>query len=97
MPAYLSKFEKIDIMSVTEIRQQLHKVIDEMADKELLQAMLTLLAQDRSQPEKYHLTDEQLNILREREEKYQKGESQIQSLEAGCRRGDTEVRAITVA
>jgi hypothetical protein len=68
-------------MSVSEIRQKLHKTIDEIENKELLQAMLTILAQNSNLPEEYQLTDEQLNILREREEKYLKGESQTQTLE----------------
>jgi len=68
-------------MSVPEIRQKLHKVIDEIEDKDLLQAMLTILAQNRPEHQEYQLTDEQLNILREREEHYVKGESKAQTLE----------------
>jgi hypothetical protein len=81
LPAVLSKFGKIVFMSVSEIRQELHKAIDEIENKELLMAMLTILAQSRFQPDDYPFTDEQLNILREREEKYEKGESQMLTLE----------------
>ena len=68
-------------MSVSEIRHQLHKAIDEIENRELLQAMLVILAQSNYQPEEYQLTDEQLNILHEREEKYLKGESKTQTLD----------------
>ena len=68
-------------MSVSEIRQRLHKAIDEIESKELLQAMLTILAQNSYLSEEYQLTNQQLNILREREEKYLKGESKSQTLE----------------
>jgi hypothetical protein len=68
-------------MSVSEIREKLHKAIDEIENRELLQAMLIILAQNNYQAEEYQLTNEQLNILREREEKYLKGESKTQTLE----------------
>lgn len=68
-------------MSVSEIKQQLHKTIDSIENKELLQAMLTILSQNSAQPVANQLTDEQLQILQEREEKYLKGESKTQTLE----------------
>jgi hypothetical protein len=68
-------------MSVSEIREQLHKAIDEIDNKELLQAMLTILAQSLVQKEGYVLTDDQLSIVKEREEKYLKGESGNETLE----------------
>jgi PHD/YefM family antitoxin component YafN of YafNO toxin-antitoxin module len=68
-------------MSVSEIRQQLHKAIDEIDNIELLQAMLVILAQSSYQLEEFQLTDKQLNILHEREEKYLKGESKTHSLD----------------
>jgi predicted thioredoxin/glutaredoxin len=68
-------------MSVSEIKEQLHKAIDEIENEELLQAMLTILAQSVVQKEGYVLTDDQLSILQEREEKYLKGESGNETLE----------------
>ena len=68
-------------MSVAEIKQELHNAIEGIENKELLQAMLTILSQSAIQPVAYQLTDEQLQILNEREEKYSKGESKGQSLE----------------
>lgn len=68
-------------MSVSEIRRELHKAIDEIENKEVLQAVLTILAQRKFPAEDFQLTDEQLNILREREERYLKGESKTQTLE----------------
>ena len=68
-------------MSVSKIKQQLHKAIDEIENEELLQAMLTILAQGNFHNESFLLTDEQVSILNEREEKYQKGESKTHTLE----------------
>lgn len=68
-------------MSVAEIKEELHRAIDEIENGDLLQAMLTILSQAGSQSGAYKLTDEQLNILREREEEYRKGNSKAQSIE----------------
>ncbi len=68
-------------MSVAEIKQELHKAIEGIENKELLQAMLTILSQSDYQRGAYKLTDEQLQVLKEREEEYIKGESNVQSLE----------------
>jgi len=68
-------------MSVAEIKQELHKAIEEIENKELLEAMLTILSQTNLQNRAYQLTDEQLQILTEREEEYLKGSSKVQSLE----------------
>lgn len=68
-------------MSVSEIRRQLHKAIDEIENKELLQAMLTILAQNKYQSKEYHLTEDQLNILHEREGEYLKGKGKTKTLE----------------
>ena len=59
-------------MSVAEIKQELHNAIEGIENKELLQAMLTILSQSAIQSTAYQLTDEQLQILNEREEKYSK-------------------------
>jgi hypothetical protein len=81
MLVVLCKFDKHFFMSVTEIKQELHKAIDETENKELLQAMLTILTQADYQKGAYQLTDEQLQVLNEREEEYKKGESKAQSLD----------------
>jgi len=57
-------------MSVAEIKQELHKAIEGIENKELLQAMLTILSQSDYKREAYKLTDEQLQVLKEREEEY---------------------------
>jgi hypothetical protein len=66
---------------VSEIRKELHKAIDVIENKELLQAMLTILAQTPVQEDGYSLIDEQLSIVREREEKYLKGEGGTETVE----------------
>jgi hypothetical protein len=68
-------------MSVAEIKQELHKAIDGIENKELLQAMLIILSQSGTQSQTGQLTDEQMWILKEREEEYLKGDTKVQSLE----------------
>lgn len=68
-------------MSVAEIKQELHKAIDGIGNKELLQAILVILAQGHYHQADYNLTGEQLQLLKEREEEYLKGESKTQTLE----------------
>ena len=68
-------------MSVAEIKQELHKTIEGIENKELLQAMLTILSQASKHSKAYQLTDEQLQVLKEREEEYLKGDNKVQSLE----------------
>jgi len=68
-------------MSVAEIKQELHKAIDGIENKELLQAMLTILSQSATQSRADQLTDAQMRILKEREEEYHRGDSKVQSLE----------------
>jgi hypothetical protein len=68
-------------MSAAEIKKELHKAIDEIENKELLQAILTILSQAATYPKTYQLTGEQLQILKERETEYLKGDSKVQSLE----------------
>ena len=81
MPLVLCKFEKYFFMSVAEIKQELYKAIEGIENKELLQAMLTILSQSDYRRDAYKLTDEQLRVLKEREEEYIKGETKVQSLE----------------
>ena len=68
-------------MSVAEIKQELYKAIEGIENEELLQAMLTILSQSDYRRDAYKLTDEQLWVLKEREEEYIKGETEVQSLE----------------
>ena len=68
-------------MSVAEIKQKLYKAIEGTENKELLQAMLTILSQSDYQRGAYQLSDEQIRILNERKEEYIKGESKARSLE----------------
>ncbi len=68
-------------MSVAEIKQELYKAIEGIENKELLQAMLTILSQADYQQGAYQLTDEELQVLNEREEEYNKSESKAQSLD----------------
>jgi hypothetical protein len=65
-------------MSVADIKEELHKAIDGIDNKELLQAMLVILSQGKIS---YQLTDEQLQVVREREEQYLSGENKSQTLD----------------
>lgn len=66
-------------MSLEGIRSELHKAIDETDNEKLLQVMLTMLLENRMSDGNF-LTDEQLNIIREREERYDKSEEQTKTL-----------------
>lgn len=65
-------------MSVADIKEELHKAIDGIDNKELLQAMLVILSQGKRS---YQLTDEQLQVIKEREEQYLSGENKSQTLD----------------
>lgn len=67
-------------MSVAEIKQKLHNVIDGIDNEELLVTMLTILAHGND-PKGYNLTDEQLRLLQEREENYLSGKSKVKTFE----------------
>ena len=68
-------------MSVTEIKEQLHLVIDSIEDEKVLEAALTLLIPKQDTSYTNVLEEEQLRILKEREERYLKGETGAISLE----------------
>jgi hypothetical protein len=61
-------------MSVTEIKKHLYKAIEEIDDEAFLQAVYTIISSRKEQGVTYELSDEQLQILEERREKYMKGE-----------------------
>lgn len=60
-------------MSVAEIKQQLHTAIEEIEDKDFLQAMLTIIGPHLKYGDP--LTEEQYRILKEREARFLSGES----------------------
>lgn len=67
-------------MSVTEIKEQLHHTIDSIEDKKLLEAVLTILTSQKPEQD-YPLTEEQIQILEERHERFLKGEEKTSTLE----------------
>lgn len=60
-------------MSVSEIKEQLHLVIDSIEDEEFLEALLTITNSQQSKID--GPSDEEIKILEEREARYQSGES----------------------
>ncbi len=68
-------------MSVSEIKNQLHSAIEGIDNKELLEAVLIIITSQAKAPELYSLNDEQIKILKEREEKYLNGETKTSTLE----------------
>ena len=68
-------------MDTHSIKAALHERIDAINDDRILQAVYTLLENNRNEAFDYQLTDEQLIMLQERDEKYQRGEMKTQSLE----------------
>ncbi len=64
-------------MSVTELKERLHSVIDTIDNQDFLKAMLVIA----DSQEKYNVVDkEQLRVLKEREDRYITGESKSISL-----------------
>jgi hypothetical protein len=61
-------------MSVTEIKKHLYKAIEEIDDEAFLQAVYTIVSSKMEHRQEYELTDEQLQILEDRKEKYMRGE-----------------------
>lgn len=68
-------------MQVSEIKQQLHKAIDDITDEGFLQAMLTLISSKTEPTNNTVLSDKQIRLLQEREEKYNSGESEAINLD----------------
>jgi hypothetical protein len=68
-------------MSVAGIKRELHKAIDEIDNEELLLSMLTILAQGNNPQKTYTLTDDQMQLLKEKVEEYLKGDSKAQTFE----------------
>lgn len=60
-------------MSVAELKEELHNTIDSIEDASFLEAMLTI-AHAQSKLYDDPLTEEQIQILKEREALYQRGE-----------------------
>jgi hypothetical protein len=67
-------------MSISKIKNQLHSAIEGIDNKELLEAVLTIITSQATTPE-YTLTEKQIKILNEREEKYLNGETKTSTLE----------------
>ncbi len=68
-------------MDIHTIKEALHERIDAINDDKILEAVYTLLENTRNDAFDYELTNEQLSMLQERDEKYQRGEMKTQSLE----------------
>jgi len=68
-------------MNTHTIKEALHERIDAINDDKILEAVFTLLENTRNEAFDYELTDEQLTMLQETDEKYQRGEMKTQSLE----------------
>lgn len=67
-------------MSVTEIKEQLHHTIDSIEDEKLLEAVLIILT-SQSESHNYPLTEEQIQVLEERHERFINGEEKTSTLE----------------
>ncbi len=65
-------------MTTATIRQQLHKYIDITDDKKI-EALFTLLENEINQP--YSFSDEEINLLHERAEKYLAGGTKTYTVE----------------
>lgn len=61
-------------MSVTEIKEQLHLVIDTIEDEAFLDALLTIINCQQLKIDN-QASDEEIRIIEEREVRYRNGES----------------------
>lgn len=68
-------------MPVAEIKKELHKAIDGIDNKELLQSILTILTQDNCDKEAYRLAEHLKQLLKVREEEYLKGDCKTETFE----------------
>lgn len=68
-------------MSVLEIKERLHNAIEAIDNNELLEAILTILTTKQKDVQEYELTEEQIQVLKEREERLVKGEGRTITLE----------------
>lgn len=68
-------------MSVTAIKQHLQQVINDIDDEEVLKAVLIILEAKAAGKSNYRLTDEQLQVIEEREVQYLRGEMKTTTIE----------------
>ena len=68
-------------MSTDTIRAALHERIDAINDDKILEAVYTLLENAGNEAANYKLTDEQMNMLQERDRQYQSGEMKTKTME----------------
>ncbi len=73
--------EKLIAMSVAEIKEKLQNAIEVNNDKQLLEEMLLIITSQTKASKLYSFSDEQLKMLKEREERFVKGESKAITLE----------------
>lgn len=67
-------------MSVAELKERLHKAIEETDDERFLEALLTIATVQQNESD-YDLSDEQIRLLEERHERYLRGEEKEISLD----------------
>ncbi len=68
-------------MNETSIKQALHQTIENIDNEELLQAVYTILTVNKEDKNYFDLTEEQLQLLKEREEAYLSGKSKTYTLQ----------------
>lgn len=68
-------------MNSNTIKAALHERIEAINDDKILEAVYTLLENAGNEAADYELTDEQMNMLQERDRQYQSGEMKTSTLE----------------
>ena len=68
-------------MNTNTIKAALHIQIDAINDDKILVAVYTLLGNVRSDAKDYALNDDEMNMLLERDRKYQSGEMKTSTLD----------------
>ena len=67
-------------MTTTALKKEIVKAIDTIEDESFLQAIYTII-NNRNPRYDFELSDEDINILQEREEKYKSGKSKTYTRE----------------
>lgn len=67
-------------MTTTALKKEIAKAIDTIEDESFLQAIYTII-NNRNPRYDFELSDEDINILQEREEKYKSGKSKTYTRE----------------
>ena len=68
-------------MTAATLKKKLHEAIEGIDDKDLLDAVFTIINKSNAIPSDYYLSDEDLRIIEERKHEYKRGKSKVYTVE----------------